>query len=221
MCVMQGVRLTVLLCGIGLVAGCQSRGRLLTRIEPEGQPVMIGGVQAYPESRMLVISGYVNQVVGAIELLACSPRGKVHESVFVLWARPLDMQSALLLLGYRHGPPMAGLGQGPPVGDPVEVWVQWTDEAGRDHLRRGEEFMFSLRDAKPLRRERWIFNGSTFEDGLFMAGAEDSLVATYWDPWAILNLESDLGAADTWVVVNTNTVPPLHTSIRFMVRPGS
>lgn len=188
--------------------------------DPEGDPIRIGSVHAYPDHRMLVLTGYVNQVRGPVELLACGPGGKVHESVFVLFARPLDLQAALLLLGYKHGDPMPGLGAAPPAGDAVALWVTWEDEHGNPQTRRAEEFLLNVRDDVPLTRETWIFNGSSIEDGLFMAGAEESFIATYWDPWAILNLASELGAYDEWLFVNPDTVPPLHTPVRMFMRPS-
>ncbi|MFH0954275.1 MAG: hypothetical protein V1873_08095, partial [Verrucomicrobiota bacterium] len=65
----------------------------------------LGGVRIDPASRTVLATGWVNQVVGLIELLACGPGGKTHESVFVLDVNPLDLQAGLLLLGLRPGTP--------------------------------------------------------------------------------------------------------------------
>ncbi len=178
----------------------------------------LGGVWVDPESRTLTVSGWVNQVVGAIELLACGPGGKTHESVFVLNVNPLDLQAGLLLLGLKPGTPPTGLGQGQPTGTRVDLLVDWMDN-GKRRTRRGEEFVYNIEVRKPLPKTPWVFTGSIIEDGEFKALAEESLVVTYWDPWAIINLPLLCGSNDEILVVNTNTVPPIKTPITFRIRP--
>ncbi|HMO50236.1 MAG TPA: YdjY domain-containing protein [Kiritimatiellia bacterium] len=179
-----------------------------------------GSVQLDPGHRAMMVSGYVNQVEGAIELLACGPGGKVHESVFVLFAEPADIHAGLLLLGFTHGEPMAGLGEGPPRGDSLILDVEW-DADGQTVRERAERFVFDFITQRPARHGAWIFNGSMVEDGYFLARAEESLIATYWDPWAIINLQSEAGADDERLGVNRSVVPPRLTPVRMIIRPDS
>ena len=168
-------------------------------------------------SRELIVTGYVNQVRGAIELLACGTGGKVHESVFVLFVEPKDLQAGLLLLGLKHGAPMPGIGMEPPEGDEVVIEVEW-EQAGQIHRRNAEYFVFNAKKREQAEHDTWIFNGSTVEDGLFMAGAEESLIATYWDPWSIINIESELGGDDEILTVYEERVPPMHHNISMRIR---
>ena len=46
--------------------------------------------------KTVTTTGWVNQIAGPIEVLACGIQGKVHESIFVLALNPLDLQEALL-----------------------------------------------------------------------------------------------------------------------------
>lgn len=171
-----------------------------------------------PETRELIMTGYVNLVSGMIELLACGTRGKTHESAFMLYADPIDVQTGLLLLGFRHGGPMPGIGQEPPTGDSVAISVEW-EQDGVKHRQDADTFIYDYEKQKEIKNERWLFNGSIIEDGLFMAGAEESLIATYWDPWALINIESDVGGNDERIVIHTEKMPPLHTPVRMILGP--
>ena len=197
-------------------AGCAT-----TRRAPQPEStrlIRIGTVHVDPELRCVLATGYVNQVEGAIELLACGPGGKVHESVLVLQVNPVDLQTALLLIGLKSGPPMRDLGVGPPQGDAVSIWVTWEIE-GRRVAQPLEARAYEWKKKRPLHTAGWIFNGSLFENGKFKALAEESMIASYWDPWAILNVQSELGADDESLSVNRSVVPPLHTPVTLLLEP--
>lgn len=188
-----------------------------------GKPVwqdgvaVVGSVRVDPRTRTVIATGWVNQVVGAIELLACGPGGKTHESLFVLDLNPVDLQAGLLLLGLKPGTPPRGLGTGRPSGTGVDLWVDWQAQ-GATKTMRAEQFVFNVEMRKPLPKTPWIFTGSVFEEGEFKALAEESLVATYWDPWAIINLPLLCGSNDEILVVNSNSIPALHTPVTFRIR---
>lgn len=183
-----------------------------------GTIARLGSVQVDAQTKTVVISGWVNQVSGAIELLACGPGGKTHESVFVLDCNPVDMQAGLLLLGLKPGTPSAGLGQGPPNGPPLDIWVDWLEGTNSRSLR-AESFVVNVENNRqPLPETPWTFTGSVFEDGQFKALAEESLIVTYWDPWAIIDLPLPCGSNDEILSVNSNCVPALKTPVTFRFR---
>lgn len=181
--------------------------------------VAMGSVRVDPAAPAVIATGFVNMVEGAIELMVCGPGGKRHESVFVMEAQPTDLQAALLLAGAKAGPPMKDLGEGPPRGSLVDVWVAWRDEAGTTRIRPAEDFAWNWKKKRTARRTGWVFTGSMFVDGRFKALAEESLVASYWDPWAILNINDPVGADDEALSVNRDLVPPLHTPVTFYLEP--
>ncbi|MGD9780897.1 MAG: YdjY domain-containing protein [Kiritimatiellia bacterium] len=185
----------------------------------EGPVAILGAVRLDSATKTVTATGWVNQIEGPIEVLACGPEGKVHESVFVLALNPLDLQAALLLAGLKGGEPMAEIGQGPPRGDPVDVFVDW-QEGGEAKTARAESFVWNLEANAALPETSWTFTGSVVKDGQFKALAEESLVVTYWDPYAIVNLPLPCGANDEILAVNTNAAPPYQTpvAIRFVPR---
>jgi hypothetical protein len=178
----------------------------------------LGTVHVDPRTRTVLADGWVNQVSGAIELLACGKGGKTHESVFVLDINPLDLQTGLLLIGLEPGTPPTGLGQGPPGGPELEIRVDWK---AKDKARTlpAERFVMNVEKRKPLKGIPWLFTGSVIEGGEFKALAEESLVATYWDPWAIINIGAACGTNDEILYVNTRVVPPLNTPITLRFQP--
>ena len=197
------------------LSGCvSSRAPVLTS---DADLVHVGGARVDAATRTVVVTGFVNMAQGAIELLACGPGGKRHESAFVIETGAVDLQAALLLAGAKAGTPMLGPGMGPPEGTALDVWVQWKGPGG--HLRqRAEYFVNNNNTGKPMGESRWLFTGSVVKDGYFKALAEESLLATYWDPWAIINLASPLGGDDEALSLNPARMPPPGTSITMLIK---
>lgn len=193
--------------------------------QPEPSPVRwdgpiarFGAVTLDSQTRVVSATGWVNQVEGAIELFACGPKGKLHECVFVLALNPIDLQAALLLAGHKAGATMPAMGEGPPKGSPMDIHVEWELE-GEPHRERAEKFIWAVPDNSALPDSIWIFTGSMIYEGRFMGFAEESLVASYWDPYAIVNLDHPYGANDELLHANPETVPPFGTPVTFFFTP--
>lgn len=211
--------IVIMLASASLLGGCATVAPPPELPDP-ARLTNLGTVRVDPVRRVVVATGHVNQVEGAIELFACGPRGKTHESVLVLDAYPVDLHAALLLLGAKCGPPAAGLGQGPPRGDRLDIWIAW-DAGGRGRMERAERLIAYRKSRKPMRDTFWVFTGSTFEDGRYKALVEESLVVTYWDPWAVINIGSGDGADDERLSVNEKAVPPLGTPVTVYFVPSA
>ena len=185
----------------------------------EGSTAILGDVRLDSATKTVTATGWVNQVDGAIEVFACGVQGKVHESAFVLALNALDLQAALLLAGLQGGAPMPAIGEGPPQGAPVDVFVDWK-EGDEAKTARAESLLWNAVDNAPLPETPWTFTGSVVKEGRFMAFAEESLVVTYWDPYALVNLPLPCGANDEAVHVRSGAMPPYRTpvAIRFVPR---
>ncbi len=183
-----------------------------------GNIATLGSVQVDAAAKTVTATGWVNQTEGLIEVLACGPKGKVHESVFILDLNPLDLQAALLLVGLKGGEPMSAIGETPPRGAPVNLIVEWQAD-GETQRARAETFVWNIQEDAGLPETPWTFTGSVVKDGEFKALAEESLIVTYWDPYAIINLPLPCGANDELLVANSNTVPPYQTPVTFRFTP--
>ncbi len=188
----------------------------------EGDTVHFGSVDLDLATKAVVCTGWVNQARGIVEVLACGEEGKVHESILVLPVNPLDLQAALLLAGNKGGEPMPGFGVGPARGSPVDLWVEWTDrESGEPQKARAETFVLDVEQGTALEEGPWVFTGSVVKDGEFKALAEETLMATYWDPYAIINNPYASGGNDDILFANPETVPPEGTPVRFTIVPAA
>ena len=181
--------------------------------------VRLGSVQVDRLNRSVIARGRINLGQGLVELLACGPEGKTHESVLVLEADPVDLNAALLLLGLKPGRPPRAPGKGAPEGPPVAVWVEWEAE-GSPRRVRGETLILNRRSGEVLPPTPWTYTGAVGEDGNLLAAREQSLVATFWDPSAVLNLPLPCGMDDEILFAHADALPPRGTPVTVRLHPA-
>lgn len=103
------------------------------------------GIKLNLKKRCVDVNATVCLHEGLLELVVCTKDSKEHESILVMNARPMQVHTALLLLGARPGTPaMHEALDGertqwipvPPAGDPIEVSLVFTDSKGKlgEHL---------------------------------------------------------------------------------------
>jgi hypothetical protein len=184
--------------------------------------LQIGNIVVNKPEGFVRVPGAVNMREGLVEYLACGTRGKLHESVLMLDVDPYALQIALLLLGLEPGnKPIERQGASTtPAGDPIEIWVTWQDAQQKTVKHRAEDLLLDKKTDKPMPHTRWVFTGSTILDGKFMAGVEQSIAATYHDPFAILDHTLPTGADDTIYFANPAILPPKGTEVAFTIRPA-
>lgn len=193
----------------------------------------IGAVVINSKERTVRCPGRVNMEAGGpIELLACLPRGKVHESVFTLDVEPVDLQVALLLLDMQAGrnPSVEYREDSPelskPPGDQALIFVEWRrpsrdddEHDGAELLRvRAEEFLYNAQAEGAMTESTWVFLGSRLLDGAFGADLDGSLITTYHDPLAILELVLPTVNDDVYYFVNEERCPPVGTPVELIIR---
>ncbi len=175
----------------------------------------IGTVHLDKDKKEVYINGKVNMIDGMIELVACGPRGKLHESVLVLDIVPHELQVALLLLGMESSRIVYNDDSTQVVGgDEVEIFVSWDDE--KTVVTAGELFK-NIETGKPP-KTKWIFLGSRVLDGLFVADKEESIVTTYHDPYSIIDFAASGADNDELFVVNKDVVPPVGTPVKMTIK---
>ncbi len=224
-CVLVVVIMCICLPGAQRV-GAQNDEPMIERVGPE--QYRIGSVLLDGNERTVRCAGYVNMDEGnPVELLACTPRGKTHESVLVLNIEPKELQIALLLLGLRQGrnPAAEWAEDSPeaarPPGDEVQIFVVWAADDGQDKARTevtAESLLMNQVSGEPLAGCRWVFLGSRMVGHRFGADIEGSLVATYRDPLAILELVHETVNDDTFHGVNSGLCPPEDTPVELVVQ---
>ncbi len=179
--------------------------------------VYLGGVAVDAAQQSISISGRVNQVEGPIEFLVCGPRGKTHESILVVDEPPANVHAAVLLLGIEPGNGPVDLGVGPLDGPRFDIWLEWGGTEAPSRVR-AESMIYNYRTKENLEGVSWIFSGSEVIEGRFKADAYGSFVATYWDPWALFNIDSDVGMDDEALLIQAAAVPPEGEPVRIEFR---
>ncbi len=173
----------------------------------------IGNAIINSQERTVSLQGKINLQKGMIEVVACAPGGKMHESVLVIDVVPYHLQVALLLLGLKY---VGGLEyQGDPKqpqGDSVDITVTWSMN-GKDTTVHVEDLVWNIEQSKPMERISWVFVGSKTEDGKFMADQEKSIITTYHDPFTIFDNPLQGGSNDDLYKVNENLVPAKGTPV--------
>lgn len=184
---------------------------------PDGR-VKIGHVEVDPKRRALRADGRVNMREGMVEVLACTPYGKTHESVLVLNAQPLHFQLGLLLLGFRAGrnPAVKAENDRRPEGDQVEVWIEWQRD-GKPVKVRAESLVQNVTTDRPMANTGWVFLGSRIHEGKLVADLEGNIITTYHDPFAILENPLPSVVNDELLTANAAVVPPVGTAVRLTV----
>lgn len=166
---------------------------------------------------------------GPIEYLLVHENGKVHESILITAASPLDIQIAMKLLKYKAG-----------FGDVFNRLLppELIAEEGGKKENRGDLVFFSFQpdgaakaipayelvmdgeDAEAMEAGGWIYTGSVLEGGTFMAEAEGSILAIYIDNLSLFNTTRDGSDLDDRWGAQSSAIPEIGTKGTFRIHPN-
>jgi hypothetical protein len=190
----------------------------------------IGQVMLDKARREVRFPAIVNQREGLIEYLLVGTKGKTHESVLRTDVRPFYLHTAMLLLGAKTGGQLPGVPLPPPAldsaylagaplpaGIPVSISVHWEMAGQAPATRPAETLITNTKTAAPMTPGSWIYNGSLFDHGQFMADAELSFAAVVTDPVALMNNPRPGHDNDEIWTVATDRVPPLDTPVEVRI----
>jgi hypothetical protein len=162
---------------------------------------------------VLEVPARVNMNQGMIEVLACAPWGKTHESLLTVEAEPYLIQVGLLLL-FELPPkavgmtaPVADIRTYKPQGPAVRLRILWADSTGREHDLPVQQWICRAGGKEPMREGDWVFSGSILTDAGFAAQTGGTVVATYVDPAAIVDNPRSEGQSDEAYWICPETVP--------------
>lgn len=129
--------------------------------KPEGQErskpdktiidnVSFPGLTLDADKLLVDVSAKVSLDEGLLEVIACTPDSREHESIVVIQATPMHIHAALLLLGAQNGNPAMMTPaneektewvQLPPRGDPIGVSLVYKDAKGKTQERPISDFI--------------------------------------------------------------------------------
>jgi hypothetical protein len=142
--------------------------------------VRVGNVTVDTAKRELSVRGVVNDVT-ALEFIAVTKGGfKAYESVLELDTNAINFNLGLILMGLDHRRAVMPRHPGEkvlPKGDPVEIWVEWTDGSEKRRVR-AEELVYNVKTKSTLTEGPWVYTGSVFveHNNAYLADIEGSLI---------------------------------------------
>ncbi len=160
---------------------------------------------------------------GQLELLACSPKTREHESILVVLGRPRDIYHAMGLIGLEPGSPVRFDSQDrhplPPTGESLLLRIRYKHE-GKVRTVPASAWLRRPASEKPIAGMAWVFAGShSTSDGRFAGDAEGTVVALVDFASALIAVGA-LHTSDNdalWLEAETEAIPPIGTPCRLII----
>jgi hypothetical protein len=193
----------------------------------------IGSITIDMSKNEVVLPGKINEVTWvAVEYLAVSKGGKLHESIIALDSEPIHINLGLILIGLTPGKKKLKYQGDPstPEGTPVNIFVEWDEEKNvvkKDKIEkiketkriRAEELVLNTKENKPMKNTHWVYTGSFFdEENRFRAQISKSVIAVYHDPDALIDNPLKEGGESNVYGVNKEKCPPIGTPVRLIIQ---
>lgn len=154
----------------------------------------------------------VNMNQGLIEVVLCGKKGKIHESLLTTQTTPVEFQTALLLLG---ADPVNEIPDGPnpdrtnsqflsveTSGDSLQLYLSLLRN-GKEIIKPLEHYIYDESKASQLSQNTWLFRGAaTHQSGHVLTDPEITIIATYHDPMALMELNAPTKFNDELYYVN-------------------
>lgn len=185
------------------------------------------GIRIDWANRQVEVDAKVILREGLLELFACSPRTREHESIVVIQARPLHVFHALGLIGLEPGHPIRYDPQTrrvePARGDAVEIDVR-CEVDGKTATVPIETWMREKGADRPLERQPWRFAGSVPlpDRDAIEADGEGTVIALVDFESALIALPEQHSSSndELWLEPRTEAIPPVGTACVLLMRAG-
>lgn len=202
---------------------------------PTSQPARPGGrhVQFAPgvsidwRKMHVELDGRVVLRQGLLELFACSPGTREHESIVRVNARPLHIFQALGLIGLEPGRPVtydpAADRLLPAAGEALVIEVRYNTPQGPQTVNVWD-WMTDAKAERVLPRREWLFCGSRFfEGGTFGADLDGTVICVVDFDTALIGLAESHSAdnAALWLAANAKRIPPQGTRCTLLIRAAT
>lgn len=196
----------------------------------------VGTVRIDKNTQTITVPARVNMVDGLVEYLCVTPKGSTHESVLVSDAGPQNVHVAMLLLGAK-GTALKEESKTPGqidaaflatlpklAGDRVMLSARWKDPEGKEQTVPLERWVVQRMVVKkktketPMTEGPWLYNGSYFHEGRFMAESQGVYASINTFPVALINNPREGANNDKMWFANKATMPPAGTPVDFLIK---
>ena len=172
----------------------------------------LNDIQINTDERTVSFPCKINMETGLIEVVLCNPQGKTHESLLVTNVSPLEFQTAIMLLGFD---PVNEIPDDPELADPLSPYksIETSGDSvlifieaeinGKTKRQRVEDFIRDESKDGALNHSTWLFRGAvTHQSGHVIIDPETTMIATYHDVLALMELNSESKFNDELYYVN-------------------
>ena len=176
---------------------------------PDGNIKMGDNLTIHRREKEVSFSGILNMREGLLEVVACTYKGRTHESLLVADIDPFKLQLALILLGGRNGPLKESAEL--PRGTLYDIEVQ--PEKGPRTLV--EKWIFNSTKNRQKKEDGWIFIGSSFgPDNNCLATVDGNITnINSMDGSTILNMPPGADSVNDEFFALTEKIPEYRTEI--------
>lgn len=204
---------------------------------PATQPAATTQATAIPHLKVDVKERFVDIEARVIvrdakwlELLACTPKSREHESLLTVDARPSHIHLALLMLGLEPGNPLSWKRDGekteiiPPRGPRLAVTLRY-EKDGKTVEVPANTWIVNQKTHEVFADNIWLFAGSKVVEyegqTMYLADANGTAIA-------LVNFGDDLLTRDTKMTnqsddatwgCNTEQIPTVGTAVTIRIRP--
>ena len=191
----------------------------------------LGKIRLDQKARTISLPATVNKANDdLLEYLLVTPDGARHESLLVSEVAPRDVHFAMLLLGAKGSgekhptelPPGQlsdeFLKKAPkPKGDTLSITVKWKTADGSEKSASVEDWLLDPKTKKAVARGPWLYSGSMFFEGIFIAQQEGCFAALVINPNALINNPRKGNDSDEAWTPNTKAIPPVDTPLTLTI----
>ena len=190
----------------------------------------MGTIEFNGKTREIRVPTQMNLREGILEYALVHGQGKIHESLLVTEVPPSQLQIVLKLCNYSDGEgdvfdaffpddEKKGEAGAKERGEAVALTVEWDDGGERKAVPMSDWILDRKRDAA-LVDGPWIYSGSYFYGGDFMADTDGTLIAIYLSRGALLNTMTDGSDDDERWIANSDATPEIGTPVTLVLAPA-
>lgn len=192
----------------------------------------VGEVIFDEKTREIRFPAKINMTEGLLEYLIVHQKGKVHEALLITEISPTHLNLAFTLLRYPASKELYPLpNETGGVSDKfpevpaelkaaarVTVDVEWTDDGKVRRLPVNEWIQHSVK-ATSMPAGPWVYGGSDFFEGKFIAETSGDVAAIFLAQSALLNYPGDDHNNDDVWLPFPKRVPPEGTNVTVIIAP--
>lgn len=194
--------------------------------------ISIGGLEPKPfapgvsidwQRQAIHVDGVVVLREGMLELLACTPNTREHESIIQIQAQARQIYDALGLIGLEPGHPPywdARTKQVVPAAGPrIRIEITYEDQ-GEHRCVLAHQWLWDLARDAPCRPLSWVYSGSRLLGPVRLeADIEGTIICVVDFDAALLSLPQSHSADNEalWLGPNTAVIPPLGTPVSLIL----